>query len=121
MCDHGVLMTYLHFECQLPYFRRKLRAGLKELFRCSHALWACVCNHMRCLLVDQVESWCLTVPSLCWNVVQSALFGSFFCVGMKAYLGIQLFPPAVWEVFRADGNRLWNTVADLSEAPPRPR
>ena len=45
--------------------------------------------------------------------------GQFFRAGMRAFCGIRLFPPCSFSRFQADGIRLRNTVADLSEAPPR--
>ena len=47
--------------------------------------------------------------------------GQFFCAGMRAFFGIRLLPPCSLGGFQADGIRLRNTVADLSEAPPRPQ
>ena len=47
--------------------------------------------------------------------------GQFFCAGLKAFFGIRLLPPCTLGGFQADGIRLRNTVADLSEAPPRPQ
>ena len=68
------------------------------------------------------------VPSLCWNVVQSGTFRVTFCAGMRAFFGIRLLPPAVWEGFRLTeygcGIRLPTSVRPrhaLSEAPGRPR
>ena len=40
--------------------------------------------------------------------------GQFFCAGMRAFFGIRLLPPCSLGGLR-------NTVADLSEAPPRPQ
>ena len=67
-------------------------------------------------LSDQVESWYLRVPSLCQ---QLGHLGQFFCGGMREFLGIRLRSPRSLGDFQPDGIRLRNTVADLSEAPPR--
>ena len=48
-----------------------------------------------------------------------ALLGSIFRAGMREFFGIRLFPPRSLGDFQPDGIRLRNTVADLSEAPPR--
>ena len=45
--------------------------------------------------------------------------GQFFCAGMRAFFGIRLFPPCSFRGFQAAGIQFRNTVADLSEAPPR--
>ena len=65
---------------------------------------------------DQVESWYLRVPSLCQKLRHS---GEFFGGGMREFLGIRLRSPRNLGDFQPDGIRLRNTVADLSEAPPR--
>ena len=125
MCDHGVLMPYLYFWMSTSMFSQEVACGF-GIRRRSHVVWVYVFVII-CVVVDRVESWCLTVPSLCWNVVQSGTPRVFFQCWNEGIFRNTVASPAVWECFRLTeygcGIRMrpqWGRHA-LSEAPGRPR
>ena len=128
MCDHGVLMTCLSFECQLPCFRR-IACGI-GIRRHSHAVWIYV---FVIICVFLVWSGGKLVFDGSKSVLECSSIGhcsgQFFCARMRAFFGIRLLPPCSLGGFSVlteygCGIRLSTSVRPrhaLSEAPGRPR